>query len=77
MDLEKSFDRVPREVTFWCLRKKGVPEPIVRLVEEMYNGATTRVRTECGVSAEFPVTVGLHQGSALDTFLAVVVLDVL
>ena len=25
-----------------------------RLVEEMFNGATTRVRTECGVPAGFP-----------------------
>ena len=44
---------------------------------EMSNGATTRVRTLCGVSAESPVSVALHQGSALSRFLFVVVLDVL
>ena len=32
----------------------------MNLVEEMYNGSTTGVRTGCGVSAEFPMTVGLH-----------------
>ena len=49
-----------------------VPEQIVKLVEEMCNGATTRVRTECRVSAEFPVTVSRHQESARNHFLFVV-----
>ena len=53
-----------------------VPEQIMKSVEEMYTGATTRVRTECGVSVEFPVPVGLHQGSALNPSLLKVVLDV-
>ena len=50
-------------------KEESVPEQLMKLVEEMYNGATARVRTECGVLAEFPVTVGLHQGSALIPFL--------
>ena len=54
------------------IRKKGVPEQIVNLVEEMYNGSTTGVRTGCGVSAESPVTVGRHHGSARSPFLFVV-----
>ena len=29
VDLEKAFDRVPREVTRFDLRKKGVPEYLV------------------------------------------------
>ena len=35
-----------------------------------------KVRSDCGVSAEFPDTVGLNQGSALNDFQFVVVLDV-
>ncbi len=59
-------------------KEKGIPAPIVRSVEEMYNGATitVSVRTECGVSAEFSVTLGSHSGSALSLFLFVVVLGV-
>ena len=31
VDLEKAFDRVPREVLWWALREVGVEEGIVRL----------------------------------------------
>ena len=64
-----------RELTCW-LRKKRVPDQIVRLVEEMPDIVTTIVRTECDMSTEFPVTVGLHDGPALSPFLFVAVLDV-
>ena len=36
VDLEKAFDRVPRKVIRWALRKLGVEEWIVLLVQGMY-----------------------------------------
>ena len=44
VDLEKAFDRVPRKVIWWALRKLGVDEWIVRLVQRMYSNARSRVR---------------------------------
>ena len=44
VDLEKAFDRVPRKVIWWALRKLGVDEWIVRLVQGMYSNARSRVR---------------------------------
>jgi len=41
VDLEKAFDRVPREVTRWVLRKAGVDEWLVKAVMAMYEGAQT------------------------------------
>jgi len=35
VDLEKAFDRVPREVTRWALRKAGVDEWLVKAVMAM------------------------------------------
>ena len=32
-DLEKAFDRVPRKVIWWAMRKLGVEEWIVKLVQ--------------------------------------------
>ena len=75
VDLEKAYDRVPREVVYWCLRRRGVPERIVRLVQATYTNSSTVVRTAEGPTDVFDIQVGLHQGSALSPFLFIVVLD--
>ena len=41
VDLEKAFDRVPREVIRWALRKLGVEEWLVKAVMTMYEKART------------------------------------
>jgi hypothetical protein len=76
VDLEKAFDRVPREVTRWALRKSGVDEWLVTTVMAMYEGVETVVRTTSGVSSTFTVKVGLHQGSVLSPLLFVIVMNV-
>ena len=46
VDLEKTFDRVPKEVVAlrWALRKLGVDEWIVSVLKSMYEQATTSVK---------------------------------
>ena len=53
VDLEKAFDRVPREVISWAMRKLGVEEWLVSEVMSMYIGAKTVVRTVYGNSKGF------------------------
>ena len=65
LDPENAFDRVPRKVIWWALRKLGVEEWIVRLVQGMYANARSRVRDSEGYSEEFEMKVGVHQGSVL------------
>ena len=77
VDLEKAFDRVPRKVIWWALRKLGVEEWIVRLVQGMYANARSRVRVGEGFSKEFEVKVGVHQGSVLSPLLFIIVLEAL
>ena len=62
LDLEKAFDRVPREVISWAMRKLGVEEWLVSAVMSTYIGAKTVVRTVYGNSKDFEVKVGMHQG---------------
>ena len=35
VDLEKAFDRVPRKVLWWVLRKVGVDEWLIRTIQAM------------------------------------------
>jgi len=69
VDLEKAFDRVPREVINWAMRKLGVEEWLVSAVMTMYRGVKTVVRTVYGNSIVVEVKVGMHQGSALSPLL--------
>ncbi|KAK3570304.1 hypothetical protein QTP86_017185 [Hemibagrus guttatus] len=75
VDLEKVYDRVPREELWYCMRKSGVAEKYVRLVQDMYERSRTVVRCAVGQTEEFKVEVGLHQGSALSPFLFAIVMD--
>jgi len=77
VDLEKAFDRVPREVVWWALRELGVDEWIVEVIKSMYEDATTAVRINGRVSGGFKVNVGVHQGSVLSPLLFVIVLEAL
>ena len=76
VDLEKAYDIVPRKVLEWTMRKKGIPEVLVRSVMSLYNGANTEVRVGSELSEEFEVNVGIHQGSVLSPFPFALVVNV-
>ena len=75
VDLEKAYDRVPREELWHCMRKSGVVEKYVRIVQDMYEDSVTAVRCAVGMTDRFKVKVGLHQGSTLSPFLFAMVMD--
>ena len=77
VDLEKAYDRVPRDLMLWPLRKKGKPEQYVAIIQDMYQDTQTRVKTRCDTTEYFDIEVGLHQGGALSPLLFIIVMDVL
>ena len=69
VDLEEAFDRVPKRMIEWALRRK-VQEVLLRTVMSLYKGARTRVREGSALSEEFKIWVGVHHGPL---FLVIVV----
>src|SRR3989441_1551849 len=57
VDLEKVFDRVPRAVLWWALRRVGVEEWLRKVIKSMCEGGTTSVRMNGEESENFEVKV--------------------
>ncbi|VDO18710.1 unnamed protein product [Heligmosomoides polygyrus] len=74
LDLEKAFDRVSREVIQYALRQHGVPEELTEWMRILYSCLKSQVQAAAGTSMEFPIFVGVHQGSALSPLPFVVVM---
>ena len=77
MNTKKAFDRVPEKVMEWAMRKKGLPEVIVRAVMRLYHEAKTKVRVRSELSEEFYAQVGVHQGSLLSPLLSAIAVNVI
>ena len=54
-----------------------MPEKYVMIVQDMYEGASTQVKSSVGLTDMIPVGVGLHQGSSLSPYLFAMIMDVL
>ena len=75
IDVEKAYDRVPREEIWRCMRQRNVPEKYVKLIQDMYRGCQTKVRSAAGESGSFNVDVGLHQVSALSPYIFLIFME--
>nr|XP_049618290.1 E3 SUMO-protein ligase PIAS2 isoform X1 [Syngnathus scovelli]XP_049618292.1 E3 SUMO-protein ligase PIAS2 isoform X1 [Syngnathus scovelli]XP_049618293.1 E3 SUMO-protein ligase PIAS2 isoform X1 [Syngnathus scovelli] len=75
VDLEKAFDRVPREVLWRVLREYGVPSQLIRAVRSLYHRCQSLVRISGSKSDSFPVRVGLRQGCPLSPILFIIFMD--
>ena len=77
VDTEKAYDTVPREMVLATVRWMGVSEAEARMVEAMYERTKERVVAGSVLSEEFPVNIGLRQGSALSPLLFIMVMEII
>jgi hypothetical protein len=75
IDLEKTYDKVPRNVMWWALQKHKVSSKYITLVKDCTTMFVTSVRTSDGDTNNFLINIGLHQGSALSHYLFALVMD--
>jgi Reverse transcriptase (RNA-dependent DNA polymerase) len=77
IDLEKAYDKIPKNIMWWALKRKLVPTKYVILIKDMYTNAVTCVRACYDESDTFSIKIGLHQGSALSPYIFTLVMDVI
>ena len=75
MDLEKAFDRVPRDGVWCALRYMGVDNGLIQVIQSMYNDPKIAVKFKGGSTRFFEVKVFVHQGSVLSPLLFIIVLE--
>lgn len=56
----------------WVLKKKGTH---IKYINVMYERATTSMKTLVGDTKEFPIIMGLLQGSTLRPYLFTLIMD--
>ena len=75
IDLEKAYNKIPQNVMWWAVEKHKVPAKYITLIKDMYDNVVTSVRTSDVDTDDFPIKIGLHQGSALSPYLFALVMD--
>lgn len=75
VDYEKAFDRLNHRNLWEALRRKGVPEKIVSLIEAQYEAFVCRVLHDGVLSDPIRVVAGVRQGCILSPLLFLIVMD--
>jgi hypothetical protein len=75
IDLEKAYDKVPRNIMWWILQKHKFSTKYITLIKDMYDNIMTSVQTSDGATNNFPINIGLHQWPALSPYLFALVMD--
>ena len=69
MDLEKAYDRVPRDMLWSVLREFGIDGQLLVAVKSLYKCPNVCVRVNGAKSKPFNVGVGLRQGCVLSPLI--------
>ncbi|CAH8291906.1 unnamed protein product [Schistosoma rodhaini] len=75
IDYEKAFDSVDRTTLWRLLRHNGVPEKIVNIIRNSYDGLNCQIVHGGKLTDSFQVKTSVRQGCLLSPFLFLLVID--
>ncbi|CAH8605695.1 unnamed protein product [Schistosoma haematobium] len=75
IDYEKAFDSVHRTTLWKLLRHYGVPQKIVNIIQNSYDGLNCKIMHGGQLTDSFEVKTGVRQGCLLSPFLFLLVID--
>ena len=65
IDYEKAFDSVEHEDIFTALRNIAINETYIKIIEDIYTGATAKIHIEEQTSEEIKIMRGVRQGDPI------------
>lgn len=75
IDVRKAFDTVSHKSVEFVLKKKGIPEMLVKYIMEIYNSSATRLEVNGKHTSPIRPTQGVRQGDPLSTIVFNYVMD--
>ncbi|CAH8626502.1 unnamed protein product [Schistosoma haematobium] len=75
IDYEKAFDSVDRTTLWKLLRHYGVPQKIVNIIQNSYDGLHCKIVHGGQLTKSFKVKTGVRQGCLLSSFFFLLVID--
>jgi hypothetical protein len=75
IDLKKAYDKVPTNIMWWALQKHKVSLKYITLIKDMYDNIVISIQISDRDTNDFPINIGLHQGSSLSPYLFALVMD--
>ena len=75
VDYEKAFDSLDRDTLWKLLQHYGIPEKIITLIRNTYEGMTCKVTHAGRLTDSFQVKTGVRQGCLLSPFMFLVAID--
>ncbi|XP_047991511.1 DNA repair protein RAD50-like [Leguminivora glycinivorella] len=70
-----AFDTVKWSALWSSLRRRGIPECVIRIIRSLYEGSTCRVIHEKEMGAPIQISAGVKQGCLLSPLLFIILLD--
>ena len=67
IDLKKMSDKVPMEILWWLMGKKGISHMYIDIAQDIYEDVYTYIRTFNGVIEDMKIIFSPYQGAYLST----------